>query len=198
VVRVSCAGTTVSVQGSLTARVNPTRVTLDFVPPPGDQVSGVVVYRTDLPVGRETRLTSAPIAPDGAGRFEFIDSGVKPARSYRYVVGFISAGAEWRSAPIEARTPPATFSLGRPVPNPTARGFRITLSMPEDGRARVRIYDVDGHVTWPLVDGAIEAGDHEVTWNGTDSDGRSVRNGVYFVVFEAAGRRATRKLVVLR
>ena len=165
--------------------------------PEGDGVSAAHVYRTNLPAGRETRLTSAPIVPDGAGRFEYVDRGVRPARTYRYVVGLLSAGIESRSAPIDAITPPAAFALGRPAPNPTARGFRLALSMPEDGRARLRVLDVHGRVVSRLVDGMLEAGDHELAWNGRDGEGRPARNGIYFVVLEAASRSAVRKVIVL-
>ena len=49
-----------------------------------------------------------------------------------------------------------------------------------------------------LERGARRAGRHTVSWDGTDSAGRRVSAGVYFVRMKAETGAASRRVVVLR
>ena len=49
-----------------------------------------------------------------------------------------------------------------------------------------------------LADGPIPAGNHEVTWTGTDALGRPVARGLYFAVLESGGERRVRKVTMIR
>ena len=49
-----------------------------------------------------------------------------------------------------------------------------------------------------LADGAHEAGQYGVAWNGKSADGRDVPSGVYFSRFESESRTETRKMVLIR
>jgi hypothetical protein len=73
-----------------------------------------------------------------------------------------------------------------------------TLSMPEPGNARIVLYDARGRKVRVLADRYYRTGDFDIAWDGTDSDGRPVRPGIYFYRLEAGGRYFVRKLVFLR
>jgi flagellar hook assembly protein FlgD len=62
----------------------------------------------------------------------------------------------------------------------------------------LRVYDVSGRLVRTLVDGRVEAGRHEVAWDGRDQGGRRTASGVYFYRLQGADREMTRKAVRLR
>lgn len=64
-------------------------------------------------------------------------------------------------------------------PNPFSTDLRITYDLPVGGHVRLAIYTVDGGEVATLVDADQGAGQHEVGWNGDDSQGGSVAQGTY-------------------
>jgi hypothetical protein len=91
--------------------------------------------------------------------------------------------------------------LNPPNPNPFSSGgppLTLRLSVPTPGRVRVSIYDVHGRLTATLVDGRMESGVHELTWNGRTAGGRSAKAGTYFVRLLAGDGARTRKFTVIR
>jgi flagellar hook assembly protein FlgD len=49
-----------------------------------------------------------------------------------------------------------------------------------------------------LVSGKVEAGTHNVRWDGTDSGGNHVAPGIYLCRLETAGTVLARKMVLLK
>jgi hypothetical protein len=83
------------------------------------------------------------------------------------------------------------------APNPIAAGgTTLRYSVPEAGRARLRVLDVAGRLVRTLRDAPLAAGDHATSWDGRDAGGRRVAAGVYFAVLDAAGRAESRRVVV--
>jgi len=88
--------------------------------------------------------------------------------------------------------------LGNSYPNPMNPSARIDFSIKESGRATLRVFDVSGRLINTLVDKKMDAGNHFVVWDGTDSWGRSVASGVYFYQIEANGYKEAKKIMVLK
>lgn len=84
------------------------------------------------------------------------------------------------------------------VPNPFNPRTQIAFTLPEGGRARVRVVDISGRIVATLVDRALPEGRHVVVWDGDTSSGHSAPSGVYFVSVECNGRRATGKVALIR
>jgi hypothetical protein len=93
--------------------------------------------------------------------------------------------------PVSMRVLPAWPNPFNPV---TTIRFELDLT----GPASLRIFDASGRLIRTLASGIYENGLHEMVWNGTGEDGRSVSSGVYFCRFESAAFRQTQKLVLLR
>ncbi len=87
--------------------------------------------------------------------------------------------------------------LGPPSPNPFASSTMLRFALAEACRVRVTVHDVRGRRVAVLVDGRCEAGEHEVSWDGTSRRGGRPGAGVYFVTVEAADARAAVKVVLL-
>ena len=89
-------------------------------------------------------------------------------------------------------------ALGPVTPNPFSVETTIRFSLPERAHVQLNIYDVTGQLVKSLMDSEAPAGVSGVDWDGTDSRGRSVARGVYFVRMQAGEFRASEKLVLLK
>jgi hypothetical protein len=83
-------------------------------------------------------------------------------------------------------------------PNPFNPSTTIGYHLPAAGPAEIVVFDVRGHVVRTLVNGAVAAGDHEVTWDGRDDAGNPVASGVYLYRLRAGPIVETRRMVLLK
>jgi len=49
-----------------------------------------------------------------------------------------------------------------------------------------------------LVDGYVQAGTHQVVWDGRDRNGNKVVTGIYYYAMESDGFRSLKKAVFLK
>jgi hypothetical protein len=97
-----------------------------------------------------------------------------------------------------AETHPAEFTLSQNTPNPFNPSTTIMFGVPEASLVRVAIYGVDGQLVRTLVNRPIEAGMHEVVWDGKDFAGREVASGVYLYRMTATRGEITKRMVLAR
>ncbi len=84
-------------------------------------------------------------------------------------------------------------------PNPVRSGRTVfSFYLPQEAQASLTVYDVAGRRVRTVTSGSQSAGLHEWVWTGQDEAGRRVGEGLYFYVFETAGVREVRKLVLVR
>ena len=77
-----------------------------------------------------------------------------------------------------------TISLEEFNPGTGASGT-FSLELTADGSVTLKIYDADGNlVATPVLDQAVTAGQSDLFWDGTDSTGQTVPDGVYHAVLE--------------
>jgi flagellar hook assembly protein FlgD len=62
----------------------------------------------------------------------------------------------------------------------------------------LRVFDARGQLVTTLLSEVMAAGEHVVTWNGTDSSGRLVASGVYFSRLEAGAGVLLEKMMLVR
>jgi hypothetical protein len=101
-------------------------------------------------------------------------------------------------ADAEGGAVPHRFTLARPRPNPSNGSVRMPFTMVRGGRVRARIVDPSGRLVRSLEIGAVGAGSHAITWDGTDTRGKRLPSGIYFGVFTAEGQEAKVRLTLLR
>lgn len=90
---------------------------------------------------------------------------------------------------------PAEMSINGSYPNPFVAQAAISFSLPQAGRATVRVFDLSGRLVRTLADGEMAAADHTLVWDGCDASGNEVGAGVYFCRLEANGQTATQKML---
>ncbi len=76
---------------------------------------------------------------------------------------------------------PAVSKVESVFPNPFNPQTTVRLAMARAGAATVQVFDPRGRRVRTLVEGRLEAGRHDLVWDGTDDAGRAVSSGVYFV-----------------
>ncbi len=64
-------------------------------------------------------------------------------------------------------------------PNPFNPAATVSFSLPEGGDVSLIVYDMLGREVIRLAEGFRDAGRHELTWDGRDSEGLQVPTGIY-------------------
>ncbi len=83
-------------------------------------------------------------------------------------------------------------------PNPFNASVELTLSVPDDGDARLEVISTDGKVVRVLWRGRLSFGAHRFTWDGTDAAGRPAAGGVYIVRATFEGEVASTRILLLK
>ena len=74
----------------------------------------------------------------------------------------------------------------------------IKYSVPVAGRATLAVFDIAGKRVRTLVDGGVEQGDHQVTWNGLDDGGRPVAAGVYLYRLDSGDVHEVKRMTLVK
>jgi flagellar hook capping protein FlgD/putative Ig domain-containing protein len=83
-------------------------------------------------------------------------------------------------------------------PNPLNPATKITFTLSQAGRVRVAVYDIQGRLVSKLLDENRVAGEHTLSWDGSNSRNQRVASGVYFFRIEAAQGRDFKQVAVLK
>lgn len=92
----------------------------------------------------------------------------------------------------------AALELRGNVPNPFNPATTVRFHLGQAADVRLGVYDLAGRLVKNLVAGFLDAGDHQVRWEGTDGAGRSVASGTYFVRLRGRGQQRVRPLTLVR
>jgi len=88
---------------------------------------------------------------------------------------------------------PNQFELSQNYPNPFNPVTSIRYSLPEASEVSLSIYNLKGELAAVLVKRYLPAGNHTVTW-----DGSNFASGIYFYRLQAGDFVQTRKMVLLK
>jgi hypothetical protein len=91
--------------------------------------------------------------------------------------------------------PEVTESAVRLSARPRPGGSLIRYSLEADADVRLDVYDVAGRHMTTLAEGHMPAGDHELAWDGTTSQGKT-HAGVYFARIVSSGGKATATVIL--
>ncbi len=93
---------------------------------------------------------------------------------------------------------PNEFKLSQNYPNPFNPSTVIEFTLPTYQRVSLVIYDILGRLVKTLVNEERHAGQHRVTWNGTNNSGSQVSSGVYFYEMRTVDMVTVKKMMLIR
>jgi hypothetical protein len=102
--------------------------------------------------------------------------------------------------PVEiAEKPVGTFNFHSNVtPNPFSDYTRISFYLPEDTDIRIEVYSAGGKSVTTIASGHFSRGDHDVSWDGRNSQGEPCSSGLYVYRILSGDVQSTGRLVLSR
>jgi len=190
-----------AVQGALLTDLGDGRLEVGWDPNTEPDVDRYVVYNsTDDPFVPAPELVVADVLHPVQS---WIDE--TPSGGYYLVVavdatGHVGGYSEQvgGGTPVAGDPTPRTLAVTRVTPNPFNPRTKVAFDVPRSGPVSVRIHDMRGRVVRRLVNGDLDAGRHEVIWNGRDDAGAAVATGVYLVRISDGSRTASAKLMLAK
>jgi M6 family metalloprotease-like protein len=99
----------------------------------------------------------------------------------------------------EEETLPVIVNLKQNQPNPFSHNTQIEVNLKAAGApARLTVYNLKGQTVKVLFNGISKAQTNRFDWNGTDTNGKQVSNGVYYYKLETTGLTETKKMLLIR
>jgi|GEM_PF-2222363 len=119
---------------------------------------------------------------------------IEGAGDFKIVASHNSAGE------IETRNTQVLpgFELFQCYPNPFNPQTTVEFYLPKDCRVCISVCDISGREAKTLVNRLLDAGQHTVSWDGTNADGKPVATGIYLCRMETGQFSKTIKMVLLR
>ncbi len=117
---------------------------------------------------------------------------------------FTATGEIVSSVKEAAAALPKEFALLPNSPNPFNPETMIHFALPEAAEVTLVLYDANGRRVRSLMSAALNAGAHQVRWDGRAANGRALDSGVYFCRMRAVAKvsgksfEATRKLMLAK
>lgn len=166
---------------------------VDQTEAPYGDIQGLHPNHAFIPTISALALDTEDLFYDVAGDPEALaltpfDAIYYPALNEEHVL-ITPAGRQWLLDEIgdtvtgspDLATPAAAPRLFGGYPNPFNPSCNIAFALPSHGQTSLQIIDLRGRRVTTLVDQALAAGQHTVTWDGRSQDRRSMPAGVYLV-----------------
>lgn len=160
---------------------------------------------TSTGVYSTTSLTGTPTWElEGA---DVIGNSVVNMIDYRRSDGKIVAASHGNGmfvSRVQNVTPPdeieagSELSIAAPFPNPFENEITLRFNMPETGFVFIRVYNSSGQLIKVLSRGLGFQGENEIFWDGTNSIGNPVPNGVYLIRFTYNRTNQAKRVVLNR
>jgi len=145
------------------------------------------------------KATVGLLDPQGHGIVETGFTGLMTVTGEAHLIAAIGSDANGREAAVRVERSlgesnvPETYHLSQNYPNPFNPRTEISFSLPAASNVTLEIFNVMGQKVATLVNSHLEAGEHSVTW-----DGSQAASGVYLYRFRADDFEATRKMVLMK
>ncbi len=93
---------------------------------------------------------------------------------------------------------PMQSELSQNYPNPFNPSTKFDYNLNIRSAVKVEIFNETGQLINTLVDGVMEAGSYQITWNAKSSSGAKVSSGTYFYRLTTEGVVQTKKMVLMK
>ena len=90
------------------------------------------------------------------------------------------------------------YALYQNRPNPFKDITKISFALPRECNVSLFIYDITGRRVRTLINGKMQPGNYNYTWDGKDNRNRRLTQGVYFYRLQTDDFKDTKKTVLLK
>ena len=122
--------------------------------------------------------------------------GTVPARTKVLQAVLLHFGQTLGTTPTGV-LPDAVLAVSN-YPNPFNPATTIKLNLPRTGEVSLKVFNVRGELVRTLVDGQLEAGSHDIVWDGTTDRGSQAASGVYFYETRTGGEIKVNKMALIK
>ncbi|HNQ44008.1 MAG TPA: T9SS type A sorting domain-containing protein, partial [Candidatus Cloacimonadota bacterium] len=134
-----------------------------------------------------------PEIPDAEQLFYWLEALSQAGESTFY--GHLQISAPLPGDPDFHPTPELVNGIVAIYPNPFTTSLNINLSISEKSLVLLEIYNLKGQKVRTLVEQEIQAGSKIIAWDGRDSRGLEVSDGIYFIKMASPKGNWQKKLV---
>jgi hypothetical protein len=93
---------------------------------------------------------------------------------------------------------PVATRLKGNYPNPFNPETTISFELQQPGRVALEVFNIKGQKVATLVDGFVEAGSHNIVWNGKTDQNRDAGSGIYFYRMKSGNYTSTKKMILMK
>ncbi len=83
-------------------------------------------------------------------------------------------------------------------PNPFNPETRIRFGLPQQSNVKISIYNIKGQLIKNLCHENMEAGYHDIVWNGKNNDNKEVSSGIYFTRISTEKNTVNKKITLIK
>ena len=83
-------------------------------------------------------------------------------------------------------------------PNPFVDKMQLRIDLPASGKINLSVFNLQGQRVSVLANEVLDAGVHQLEWDGRSDSGRALPAGVYFARLQAESGEARLQLVLTR
>ncbi len=172
-----------------------------------DRDGWAIAYATAGGAGRETaRLAGPPEAVLAAGiSLPRLDSPDAPGPGWHWddlrallTVRHLTSPVQIATSLLDVPAASTGVVLKPPAPNPFNPRTTISFALPAAAPCRMVVYGADGRLVRVLVDARLEAGTHDIVWDGRDARGRMAAAGTYVLRLLAGDAVAICRTVLVK
>jgi hypothetical protein len=126
--------------------------------------------------------------------YSFSDAGLN-AGKYFYRLRQLDFNGDYEYSPVVEVTvnSPIVYALDQNYPNPFNPSTKILYSIAEAGQVKISVYNLLGQEVSSLVNGFMEAGNHQVSFNASD-----LPSGTYIYKIETSQFTQARKMLLTK
>ena len=187
-------------------------ITLTWVTQTETAMQGYYVFRASNNQISGAQIVSPMIAATNSSQqqtYAFTDTDISESGTYYYwlqtndldgTVNFHGPVSVFYNAIGDNPTPeiPLVTELKSVYPNPFNPLAFIPFSLAKDSKVSFKIYNTRGQIVKNFDLGSKAAGNHRITWDGTDYNGQTLANGVYYIMMNAGTQVYQTKAVLLK
>jgi hypothetical protein len=134
----------------------------------------------------------------GSAAGQTVNGGMLNGGSLRYAALDLEFQEPNYTSIHENTITPVAGHLAQNYPNPFNPSTTIAYNMVEAGRVSIEVFNIKGQKVKTLVNEHMTAGNQDVTWDGKDTNNKSVSSGIYFYKMKTNNYVSTKKMILMK